>query len=526
MKRAITFCLLLVFVLVTLLAGCAAPTSSPEAKEKVLRIATGKDDYTNSWGGKAVLCSEGLVIFDSNMKIKPLLAESWKVEDGKIYTFQLRKGIKFHDGTPFNAQAVKNAFKTYLKKSAIRDGIEAIETPDDYTVKFILKKANPLFLSNLAVFEEILSPAAVKKALEEGVSEELIPQRVFVGTGPFKFSKWTKGQEVVFVKNEDYWQGEVKLDRIDFKIIPDPHTRVISLEAGEVDLIGNDPFSLILPQEVLRLQNNPEIRLYHRAAATTYGLDWFSFNTGRDPFNDLQLRKAVKYAVNVHEIVKAIFGNEEPVAKGPFPESSKFARPDLRSPEYNPDLAKRLLAQAGWSDTDNDGIVERNGKPFKITLAIGTREPAWNIIAEMIQAQLKKVGIALEIETYEDQALREKWKKGEFDLIAQTSIGSPHDDPQSHFETYYSTHGNLGFPPVIRDEELDKYIGELKMAAGEERIQKYHAIQKRIEELVPGVYLYHEPMFAAAAKKLKNFEISPPLPWHRYQVLWKVDIEE
>lgn len=118
-----SFCFLL--VVVVLLAGCAAPTSSPEAKEKVLQIATGKDDYSCGWGGKACLCSEGLVMFDSNMKIKPLLAESWKIEDGKIYTFQLRKGIKFHDGTPFNAQAVKYAFETYLKKSATRDGIEA-----------------------------------------------------------------------------------------------------------------------------------------------------------------------------------------------------------------------------------------------------------------------------------------------------------------------------------------------------------------------------------------------------------------
>lgn len=504
-----------------IISGCGKKETAGKSSKQTLLIATGKDDYSCSWGGKATLCSEGLLLLDSNLEFRPLLAESWEIsEDGKIYTFHLRKGIRFHDCAPFDSKAVKYAFETYHDSFVKSDGIKSVETPDDYTVRFILKEQNPIFLSGMAVYREILSPSAVKQALEKGIQTDLITQRVFVGTGPFKFKEWVKDEKIVFEKNVDYWNGKVKLDEVIFKIIPDAQTRVSAFEAEYVHLIGNDPFSVIPLPEIPRLRKNPNIEIFNSPSFTTYGITWFSFNTEKELFKDIRIRKAISCAVDVESIKETVFGQEEVlITKGPISPLSKFANPNLKRHEYEPEIAKKLLAETGWKDTDGDGIVEKNGKPFKVIFPIGNRIPEWRTIAQILQAQLREVGIDVAIETYEDVALREMWKKGRYDLIAQTSIGSPHDDPQMHFESYYSTQERFKYPPVIKDEKLDELISSLKTVTGNERIEVYRKIQQRIEELIPGVYIYHEPMFTAVSKKVKNFTICSPLPWHRYQVL-------
>lgn len=526
MKRGAIFCFLL--VVVALLAGCAAPTSSREAEKKILRVATGKDDfYSCAWDGRAHLYSEGLLTFDQQLNYKPLLAERWSIsEDGQTYTFFLRKGIKFHDGNPFNAEAVKYAFDTYLLKQLGPElaNTSSVEVVDEYTVRITLAKPNPVFLSNLAVYKEILSPAAVEQALKEGIKPEDLVGRVFVGTGPFKLKEWRKGQEIVFVRNKDYWQGEVQLDEILVKIIPDASSRVLALEANEVDMLGQDMFSTIPFQEVANLEKNKDIQVMWKQA--DYSPNWFSFNTEKKPFNDPRFRKAISYAVNTREIVNAVFGKGViSPARGPLGEGSKFFNPLLREHEYDLEKARQLLAEAGFVDTDGDGIVEKDGEPLKLTLSTELRTAEWKKVAEMLQSQLKKAGIELEIQCYEMAALREKWKKGDFDLIQQTAIGMPHNDPQMFFETYFSSKGRLPYPPVIRDRQLDELIGSLSSATGQERVEVYHQIQSRIEELTAGVFLYHDPFVAAVSNRVKGFEIAP-LGWHSYQDLWKVAVDD
>lgn len=520
--RKLLCVLLFLLMLGVSITGCGGPQAPEKEKYSILTIATGKDSYGCDWAGKACLYSEGLVAFDSNLTIQPLLAKSWDIsEDGKIYTFHLVKGIKFHDGTPFTSAAVKYAFETYYKKEAKKDGIESIKLPDEYTVVFNLKKPNPIFLSNLAVYKEILSPSAVKKALESGMKPEDIVGHVYIGTGPFKFKEWIKGQKVVFIKNEDYWQGEVKINEIVFKVIPDAQTRVIALEAGDVDLIGNDPFSEISPEDLPKLKERSDIKVLKKEGM---GICWFAFNTQKEPFNDLNVRRAVEYAIDVKKIVNTLYKGEVLPAKkgGVISPVFKYGNPNLRDYEYEPEKAKTLLSDAGWTDSDQDGILEKEGKPFSVTFVISSRLPEWRAMSEMIQSQLKNVGIDVNIQVFELNAVREKWKKGDYDMITLTSMGMPHDDPQWHFEFHYSEESM--YRPVINDDELNVLIQRLKSVTGDERKEVYQKIQARIAELIPGIYMHNRVYFAAVSDKVQNFDISPPLPWHRYQNLWKVHI--
>jgi ABC-type transport system substrate-binding protein len=526
MKRTIIFCTLL--ILAVFLAGCTASTSSKETDKKILKMATGKDDFYNcAWDGRANLYSEGLLTFDQQWNYKPLLAEKWSVsEDGKEYTFCLRKGIKFHDNTPFNAESVKYAFDTYLLKQLGPElaNTSSIDIVDEYTVRITLAKPNPVFLSNLAVYKEILSPKAVEQALNEGVKAEDLVGKVFVGTGPYKFKDWQKSQEIIFVKNEDYWQGDVQIDEIVVKIIPDASTRVLSLIANEVDMLGQDMFSKIPYQELTNLKKEKDIKVIRKQS--DYSPQWFSFNTEKEPFNDHKVREAISLAVNRQEITDAVFGKKTlSPSRGPLGEGSKFYNPSLHKPEYNLNKARQLLTEAGFVDSNGDGILEKNGKSFKCTLIIDSQRDEWKqVVAELLQSQLKKAGIEIEIQSYEIGALREKWKAGDFELIQQSAIGAPHDDPQMFFEVYFSSVSQLAYPPVIKDNKLDDLIASLASVTGQERLNVYCQIQSRIEELTAGIFIYHNPFIAATNERVNGFEIAP-LGWHSYQDIWKVRID-
>lgn len=528
MKQRLTVFLFIILTMVIII-GCSP--EEPVQKEIIINIATGRDDYTCDWAGKACLYSEGLIKFDENLTIKPWLARSWEIsEDKKTYIFHLRDGIKFHCGKPFTSDAIEYAFDNYYSPDNKHYGIESIESIDDLTVVFKLSRVNPIFLSTLCVYREILNPDAVKAAYDEGKTHEEIVGRVYDGTGPFIFKEWVKDQKVVFEKNPDYWQGEVKISKVIFKIIPDADTRVINIETKDIDIIGNDPYSSISLEYISRLKENNDIDVYIARPATTYGLVWFSFNTinpertSYELFSNVNGRNAINYAVDVGTIVKTLYGGDNLPARGPISELSKLYNSNLGEHEYNKGNAKRILANLGWVDSNNDGLLDKNGKELKLVFLIGTRIPEYDDIAILVQSELGEIGIGVEIQTYEDTTLREKWKKGEFDLIIQTCIGSPHDDPQLHFETYYKG-GVLPYPPVIDDTHLKKLITSLKTIAGTERIETYKEIQARIAELCPGVYLYHQIMVSALNKKFKGFSLIP-LPWHRYQELWRMIYEE
>lgn len=392
MKRHITWSMLIALCIVLGLVGLAA--AQQPRYGGTLRVAWEQDvtGFDPHWSpGLQVQYVVGnlfnsLVTIDKDMNYIPELAESWEAqENGKVYVFRLRQGVKFHDGTDCDAAAVAWNFARITdpeEKAFARpffEIIEAVEPLDAHTVKFTLKYPTQMFLPTLAVHRVgflIKSPTAYKTwGRQDG---HLHP----TGTGPFKLVKWEPNQIIVLEKNPDYFkQGLPYLDRIEFKIIKDGITRATALRAGEVDFVN------YVPKEMVgRLAKDPKVQVLRGPDTQNVNV---SFNNGKKPFDDVRVRLALGgYGIDRQVIAKtALLGLGKPLwsfippgAKDHIDFADEFA--------YNPEKAKALLKEAGF-DAQN---------PLKYTIMTHGADPSLPTIATIMKTQLAQVGVEVTIE--------------------------------------------------------------------------------------------------------------------------------
>ena len=509
-----------------MLFGCVGQQAE-EAEVEVrqeLKIALGMgigglDPHGSLTGDARIIWAsiyETLVYLDEKMEIQPRLATGWEVsDDAKVWTFKLREGVRFHDGTPFNAEAVKFTFERHTKDKPFAVGVEIqnIEVVDDYTVKFHLKVPFVPLLSELTrTRSSIISPTAVVEG------EDFKP----IGTGLFVFEEWVKEEKIILSRNNDYWGGAQPLSRVTFKIIPDAHTRVMAFEAGEVDIVGIGR-GHIPPEEIQRLQDNPQVQLKSRVPA--HNTVWLAMNQRNEFLQNSKVRKAVNYAVDVESIVEHVIEGAGELAVAPWSPAKIFGvQSGLQLPGYDPEKSKILLAESGWTDTDGDGLLDKDGKPFQATLIV-QNIPPWRAIAEAVQEQLRMVGITLEIDELERGAYMKLLRAGDFELAGISGIGLPTNDPYMHISNFY--HSRYGFkvgeeassPSLINNPELDALIEEMVVTIDPERRGAiYHRIQEIIVNETVGVYLYHSTIFVALQENVTGFEISGGF--------WNLDLRE
>ena len=340
------------YLVVTTLGLAVLPMTRPTAAQQAVRggtltFATGADpdsldpQNTQSNPGEQVnrMMHENLVRFSAKMQLEPALAESWLAsKDGLTWTFKLRKGVKFHDGAPFDAKAVKYFFDRVLgdekpfKASLYTPVVQGAEVIDDSTVRVILKQPFGAFLFIMAHSAgAIVSPAAHQKW---GKDLALHP----VGTGPFKFVEWMKGDHVTMERNDGYWGGAPNLDRVVVKTVREDQARVLMLESGDADLIVNIP-----TEEIPRLRKDARFTI--ESSPTARAL-FIAINVKKKPFDDVRVRQALNYAVNRDAIVKELFqNNAQVVASHVSPLQNGYAQ--LAGYPYDPKKSKELLAQAG-----------------------------------------------------------------------------------------------------------------------------------------------------------------------------------
>jgi len=410
-----------------------------------------------------------LVVLDKNLKPVPLLAESWEVsDDGLVWTFKLKKGIKFHDGTPFNADAVVFTFKHGLEgnQAWMLEPVKDVVKVDDYTVQFILKEPFPMLLYNIAdAYWGIVSPTAYEKYTDKWGTE------VLVGTGPFKFVEWKRGQEIVLVRNDDYKhgpnfvdnKGPAYLEKIIFRIIPEPTTLIGAIKSGDVD------FTTYVPSEfVPQLKKDTSLQFYIKP---TYGTRFLAFNLQREIFQDKRVRLAIAHAINKEAIANiAWHGAAFPTCSLLGPTTIGYYDVSDKCIEYNPEKAKQLLAEAGWKDTDGDGILEKDGKKFEITLlAYSLSENAKSAV--IIQDQLKEVGIKVDLEILEKGAAIAKAQAGNFDIM-EFGIWYTFGDGFLNFIAYSKNKG-IGNVAFYENPKFDEIITKAPTAKTPEEYQKY-----------------------------------------------------
>ncbi|WP_028986444.1 ABC transporter substrate-binding protein [Thermicanus aegyptius] len=511
-----------VFVLGAIVAGCSfnsPPQSAGEnaAREKSIVIGlqaepTSLDahqisDYNSSRA--AMEMYDQLVQFkDESTEIEPDLAEKWDVsKDGLEYTFYLRKDVKFHDGTPFNAEAVKFSIDRQIDpKHPYHDSgqfayaeftfgmVDHVEVVDEYTVKIVLKEPYAPFLSNLAMHAaSIVSPTAVKQYGKDF-------SRHPVGTGPFKFVSWNPGVEVILEKNPEYFKGAPKIDKLIFKPITEDQTRLTELEAGNLDLIVNVP-----PDDLERLKADPNLQVIEQSGMHVW---WTAFNTQKKPFNDVRVRQAVNYAINKEAIVNEILKGTGELANSPLPPSIWGHNPNVKNYEYNPEKAKQLLAEAGYP----------NG--FEVTYGVpesgsGMQQPT--TMAAAIQADLEKVGIRVKIQTFEwgsylDKVFVPYDQQKDMDMHQMSWIGD-NGDPDNFLYILFSSKQwpTAGFNDAYyKNEEVDKLLDEARVTNDKKkRTELYEKAQELILKDAPWIIVDHEKQIVVAQKNVKNFKLHP-----------------
>jgi ABC-type transport system substrate-binding protein len=432
---------------------------------------------------------ENLVRFNTRMQIEPALAESWtQSADGLVWTFKLRQGVRFHDGTPFDAKAVKYFFDRVLgdekpfKASLYTPFVQSAQVVDDHTVRVTLKQSFAAFLFRLAHSAGgIASPAAHQKW---GKDLTLHP----VGTGPFKFVEWVKGDRVVLERSDTYWGGRPLLDRVAVKTVREDSARVLMLEAGDADLILNIP-----PEDIPRLRKDPRFAIDSIPTARAL---YVVINVQKKPFDDVRVRQALNLAVNREAIVKSLFqGNAGAISGIVAPLQNGFAK--LPGYAFDPKKAKELLAQAGvpalkvklWSPKG------RYVKDFEL--------------AQAVQQDLAAVGVEAALNTMEwgaylsatktapDQTDRELFLLGWSPSTGEAQWGIY---PLLHSSQLAPKGDNRGFfVSKALDDAIDKATTATSDAA---RLGALREAQQIIIKDAPAIFLISPNMIVGASKKV------------------------
>jgi peptide/nickel transport system substrate-binding protein len=432
---------------------------------------------------------EGLVEPDKDFKIQPLLAKEWTVVNDTTWEFKLNEGITFHDGAPFNAEAVKATFDRLLDPNVASPQrekfsmITEVKVVDEYTVQLVLAYPYAPLLSILASNEgSIISP----KALAE--NPDSLAQHP-VGTGPFVFEAWKTGQEISLKKNDKYWGKKPNIDRVVFKVVPEDATRLAMIETGEAHINDQVPVT-----ELDRIEASDTMDLYR---AEGLAVEYVGFNTKKKPLDDVKVRKAISHAIEREAIIKGVYNNVGTLANVAMSPKVYGHSEKVKPYDYDLNEAKKLLKEAGFE----------NG--LELTLLTSDRKERINM-AEVIQSQLKGIGVNVEIQVMEYGAYIDMIDKGDHDLFIGGWGNATGDGDYNQYNLFHSvSQGPPGNHFYYNNPEVDKMIEAARKETDDaKRLKLYEEVmQMEIDDAVYIPIRNYEHM-AAHSKNVSGFWVN------------------
>ncbi|WP_335872498.1 ABC transporter substrate-binding protein [Bacillus sp. 2205SS5-2] len=521
-RKSWLFMLMLLLTISTVLAGCGDKSSSDSSKDsdgenKTLIFGRGGDsvalDPAVVTDGESLKVTknifETLVDFgQQDTEIKPLLATEWEPsEDGLTYTFMLREGVKFQDGTDFNAEAVVFNFERWMNgtedqfpyygsmfggfKGDEGHVIEAVTAEDETTVVFTLKRPQAPFLKNLAMSPfAIASPTAVKD-----LGDKFGDEPKGAGTGPFQFEEWKRNDKVVIKKYDGYWNSEFpKVDEVVFKSIPENSARLNALKAGEIDLADG-----INPSDAEGINSDDSLQLFERPSMN---VGYLGLTSTRPPFDNPLVRQAINHAIDKQAIIDAFYEGQAEVAKNPMPPVISGYNDDIEGYDYNPEKAKELLAEAGMEDGfEMELWAMPVPRPYM---------PDGQKAAEAIQANLADIGVKAEIVSFEWATYLEKARNGEADAFLLGWTGDNGD--ADNFLYVLLDEDNIGSNnyAYYKNPKVHDLLIEAQTETDEDkRNELYKEAQVIIHEDAPWVPLVHSTPILAGKNELSGFYPHP-----------------
>ena len=436
------------------------------------------------------LLFDSLVTRDAQFNLRPSLAESWETPDPLTYIFHLRRDVHFHDGQPLTSRDVKWTFDS-LMNGKIRSAkagtfalVSRVDAPDDYTVVFHLKEPYASLLWNLSGAAGIVP---------YGSGEDF--NRRPIGSGPFRFVSAQQDKDVIVERNSDYWGTPAKLDRVEFKVIPDATTRALELRKQSADIAINS----LVADTVVTLQRDPDLTVM-QSSGSNYA--YLALNL-RDPIlKDVRVRQAIAYAINVEPIIHYLLRDEARPAYSILPPQHWAYDGDVARYAHDPERARKLLDEAGYP--------EKNGVRFHITMKTSTEEST-RLLAAVLQQQLRQVGIALDIRSFESATFLADVTKGAYQMHSLRWIGG-NQDPDM-FENVFAT---ASFAPkranrtFYSNPRVDALIRQGRSTLDQgKRKAVYDEIQQILAEDLPYINLWYLDNVLVHTNRVRNIELGP-----------------
>ncbi|KAF1067384.1 ABC transporter substrate-binding protein [Variovorax sp.] len=445
---------------------------------------------------------DGLLHFGENWKLEPELATSWETsKDGKEIRFKLRPGVKWHDGKPFTSADVKFSFeevwlKVHPRGRSTFAAVEAVETPDALTVVFRLRNPSGVILSALNSGESQIVP----RHLYEGTDIVRNPWNAKpVGTGPFRFKEWVRGDRIVLERNPDYWDaGKPYLDQLVYRIIPDATARYAAFETGAIQYGVLSPISI---NDLERAQKNKSLRVEFKGYEWLASSNVLEFNVRKPPFNDVRVRRAVAHAIDLQAMSKVTTrGVGKPGTSPVLSTQTRFYTPDLPLYPFDPKQAERLLDEAGLPR-------KPDGTRFAVTLDWLPFGENYQRYGEFVKQSLRRVGIDVTLRGQDlPQFMRRVYSQNDFDLIVTHRAGF--GDPQIGTDRLFWSKTILKDVPWSNgsgysNPAMDGLIEAAHEAPTEERrIELYRKIQRQAQTDLPNFTLLENRMYTIASARL------------------------
>lgn len=477
-------------VIVLALLGPAAPAPTPagtlrigmESAPTTMDAALSTDLYSQQVYSHVL---EGLVMLDPQGGLRPALAESWTPSaDGKVWTFRLRRNVKFHDGTDFTAEDVKYTLERILNpeiRSPQRGSlaqIASVDAVDRNTVRITTRAAFVPILTNLAT-----SAYIVPKAAHSRLGRDFA--RRPVGTGPYRWVEWVPEERIVLEANPDYYAGRPSMDRLVFRFIPEASVRLAELESGGLDLIAGIP-----AQDLRRLRVSLLIDL-HEVIGTNYRL--IAFNTSVKPFDDVRVRQAIAHAIDKQKIVDVVWPGRGVVAEGPIPPTSWAYDGRFKGIGFNLTRAKQLMAEAGQAGG------------FEMNYLISATEELQREVPLIID-MLKQINITVKVTAVDFPTLLDRLLKANYDTLRVGWTTNPEPDSLLYSPFHSSAIGGFNFTK-LRSAKVDELLDRARtVTTPGDRTRIYREAERLIVQEAPMVFLFHEKRTYAARKAVQGFK--------------------
>jgi peptide/nickel transport system substrate-binding protein len=465
----------------------------------VLAMDSGSFDITG-------LIYNGLVKYDKDIQLVPELCEKWDIsEDNLRIRFHLRKDVKWQDGKPFTARDVEYTYRVYIDPKTPTayatdfNRVHEFRKLDDHTVEVTYKEP---YAPALGSWTTSILPAH----LLEGKDITKSPlKREPIGTGPYKFVEWKTGEKIVVDANKDYFAGRPYISRVLTRIIPDPATMFLELKAGRVDQMGLSPLQFSRQSTGKWWEEN--FRKYKYLA---FGYTYLGYNLKDWRFQDKRVRQALTSAINRESIVQGVLLGLGEVAHTPYKPDTYWYNPNVKKWPYDPALAKKLLAEAGWKDTNGDGILEKDGKPFEFTIITNQGNDLRKNAATIIQRDLKNVGVKVNIQVIEWAAFLKNFiDKRKYDaclLAWGIGIDPNQIDIWNSEKTAEHQLNFMSYQNKEVDKLLEDGVGTYDRA---ERKKYYDKFQEIIAEDQPYTFLWVQYALPIISARFHGIEPAP-----------------